>query len=73
MVDAAHGFFGYDWFVNWADVPSVVRLANGTLAGHWLQKSGADTYAYDVRLAYSHDDGKTLVALVHAAQRWNEN
>lgn len=50
---------GTDWFVNWADVPSVLRLADGTLAAHWLQKSGADTYAYDVRLSYSRDDGKT--------------
>jgi hypothetical protein len=50
---------GADWFVNWADVPSVMRLANGTLAAHWLQKSGPDTYAYDVRLSYSKDDGKT--------------
>jgi hypothetical protein len=50
---------GSDWFVNWADVPSVIRLANGTLAAHWLQKSGPDTYAYDVRLSYSKDDGKT--------------
>ena len=50
---------GTDWFVNWADVPSVIRLADGSLAGHWLQKSGSDTYAYDVRLAYSRDDGKT--------------
>jgi hypothetical protein len=50
---------GTDWFVNWADVPSVVRLADGTLVGHWLQKSGSDTYAYDVRLSYSRDDGRT--------------
>ena len=50
---------GSNWFVNWADVPSVVRLDDGTLAAHWLQKSGADTYAYDVRLSYSTDDGKT--------------
>jgi hypothetical protein len=50
---------GTDWFVNWADVPSVIRLANGTMVGHWLQKSGADTYAYDVRLSYSKDSGKT--------------
>jgi hypothetical protein len=50
---------GDNWFVNWADVPSVVRLANGTLAAHWLQKSGPETYAYDVRLAYSTDDGRT--------------
>ena len=50
---------GTDWFVNWADVPSVVRLASGELVAHWLQKSGPDTYAYDVRLAYSKDEGKT--------------
>lgn len=52
---------GKDWFVNWADVPSVLRLDDGTLVGHWLQKSGPDTYAYDVRLSYSRDDGKTWV------------
>ena len=50
---------GTDWFVNWADVPSVMRLADGTLAAHWLQMSGPGTYAYDVRLSYSKDDGKT--------------
>lgn len=50
---------GRDWFVNWADVPSVMRLPNGTIVAHWLQKSGPDTYAYDVRLSYSKDDGKT--------------
>ena len=50
---------GDDWFVNWADVPSVVRLDDGTLAAHWLQKSGADKYAYDVRLSHSRDDGRT--------------
>jgi hypothetical protein len=48
---------GTDWFVNWADVPSVMRLSDGTLAAHWLQKSGAGSYAYDLRLAYSSDDG----------------
>ena len=50
---------GDNWFVNWADVPSVMRLDDGTLAAHWLQKSGAGTYAYDVRLSYSKDEGKT--------------
>ena len=53
---------GTDWFVNWADVPSVVRLADGSLAAHWLQKSAADTYAYDVRLSHSADDGRTWSA-----------
>jgi hypothetical protein len=50
---------GSNWFVNWADVPSVLRLADGALAAHWLQKSGAGTYAYDVRLSVSTDDGRT--------------
>ncbi len=50
---------GTDWFVNWADVPSVLRMDDGTLAAHWLQKSGPGTYAYDVRLAYSRDEGRT--------------
>lgn len=53
---------GDDWFVNWADVPSVLRLEDGTLAAHWLQKSGGDTYAYDVRLAYSTNDGRSWSA-----------
>lgn len=50
---------GGNWFVNWADVPSVIRLTDGALAAHWLQKSGAGTYAYDVRLSFSKDDGRT--------------
>lgn len=50
---------GSDWFVNWADVPSVVSLGGGRLAAHWLRKSGKGTYAYDVRLSFSSDDGKT--------------
>lgn len=50
---------GTNWFVNWADVPSVIQLSGGTLVAHWLEKSGADTYAYDVRLSYSRDEGRT--------------
>lgn len=50
---------GDNWFVNWADVPSVVRLTDGSLAAHWLQMSAKSTYAYDVRLAFSADDGRT--------------
>jgi hypothetical protein len=50
---------GSNWFVNWADVPSVIPLQNGDLAAHWLQKSGSSTYAYDVRLSFSKDGGRT--------------
>ena len=53
---------GDDWIVNWADVPSVLRLADGTLAAQWLQKSKAGTSGYDTYLAYSKNDGKTWSA-----------
>jgi hypothetical protein len=53
---------GRDWFVNWADVPSALRLPSGAIVAHWLQKSGPSTYAYDVRLSHSTDDGKTWSA-----------
>jgi hypothetical protein len=50
---------GTNWFVNWADVPSVIPLQHESMAAHWLQKSAASTYAYDVRLAFSKDRGHT--------------
>ena len=48
---------GDDWFVNWADFPSLVVMADGAMAAHWLQKSGRGTYAYDVCIARSRDGG----------------
>lgn len=53
---------GDSFFVNWADFPSVVFLDDGTLAAHWPWKVGADTYAYQVRLAFSKDGGRTWSA-----------
>jgi hypothetical protein len=50
---------GDNWFVNWADFPSVIALKDGTLAAHWLVKSGATTYAYNVNIAQSKDAGKS--------------
>jgi hypothetical protein len=50
---------GRDWFVNWADFPSVVDLGGGRLAAHWLQRSGPGTYAYDVVISRSDDGGTT--------------
>ncbi|HEY9503080.1 MAG TPA: hypothetical protein VIR01_15705, partial [Pyrinomonadaceae bacterium] len=29
---------GDNWFVNWADFPSVIGLNDGSLAAHWLVK-----------------------------------
>ncbi|MBC7930431.1 MAG: exo-alpha-sialidase [Rubrivivax sp.] len=50
---------GDNWFVNWADFPSVIAIGGDSLAAHWLVKSGPGTYAYDVNVARSLDGGKT--------------
>lgn len=51
-----------DLFVNWADFPSVIALADGRLLAHWLQRNGTGRYAYEVRLAESRDSGATWSA-----------
>ena len=48
-----------DWFISSADVPSVLRLSSGTLVAHWYPATAPEEEAYDVRLAYSKDDGRT--------------
>lgn len=51
---------GSNWFVNWADFPSLVAYPDGkSLAAHWLQKRAEGTYDYDVRIAQSHNEGDT--------------
>jgi len=55
---------GRDFFVNWADFPSVEVLGDGRLAAHWLQRTGKSTYAYAVRIALSSDGGTTWGAPV---------
>ena len=50
---------GDNWFVNWADFPSLCALPDGTLVAHWLQKSSAGTYSYDVKLSLSHNQGRS--------------
>lgn len=76
--DAGDGFdaprevaAGRDWFVNWADFPSLAVLGDGSLAAHLLVKRSKAPYAYDVQLLRSadgeawsmpaevHDDGTT--------------
>lgn len=55
---------GRAFFVNWADFPSFVELADGTWVVHWLEKSGPGTYAYHVKVALSHDEGRSWSAPV---------
>jgi len=53
---------GDNWFVNWADFPSLAVFSgtNGqVLAAHWLQKSAAGTFDYDIRMRLSQDGGAT--------------
>jgi hypothetical protein len=50
---------GDNWFVNWADTPSVNAFADGTLLAHYLQEVGESTYAYEIRTTFSHDAGKS--------------
>ena len=50
---------GSDWFVNWADFPSLVVSNNSEyLAAHWLQKSAEGVYDYDVKISQSLDEGQ---------------
>lgn len=53
---------GRGWFVNWADFPSLEVLEDGRMAAHWLRRSGAATYAYDVVAAVSSDSGRSWTA-----------
>jgi len=50
---------GTDWFVNWADFPSVVRTDRSQWAAHWLVKKPGNPYAYDIATSISSDDGNT--------------
>jgi hypothetical protein len=50
---------GGNWFLSWADVPSIIRLSNGTLVANWYRATDPSIEAYDVRLSYSTDSGKS--------------
>ena len=53
---------GCDWFVNWADHPQIAVADNGGWWAFWLQKEGAGTYHYGIRVAHSQDEGATWSA-----------
>ena len=50
---------GKDWFITTADVPSVLRMKNGTLVANWYPTTDESIEAYDTYLSYSRDEGKT--------------
>jgi hypothetical protein len=50
---------GKDWFINWADFPSVVPASDGPWTAHWLQQKPGGVYAYDVMTRLSTNRGRT--------------
>ena len=52
---------GNNWFVNWADFPSVTTFNNGGFAAHWLQMRDTGTYDYDIYVSTSKE-----------GKNWNE-
>ncbi len=50
---------GDDWFVNWADFPSVEPIDDNLWAAHWLVRTPGGIYSYNVAVAVSNDAGRT--------------
>lgn len=48
-----------DFFVNWADFPSLVPGPGGVLWAHWLQRGPGGGYDYGIRIVSSLDGGRT--------------
>jgi hypothetical protein len=51
-----------NWFVSAADVPTVMRMKDGTLVANWYPAVDFRLEAYDIRLSYSKDEGKNWSA-----------
>lgn len=51
---------GNNWFVNWADMPSVVAMDAQFWVAHWLvRQRGGKSYDYDIVTSVSNDAGLT--------------
>lgn len=48
---------GNTWFLNWADYPMIATDGGGNFISHILDKSGAGTYSYDIKIFTSTDHG----------------
>lgn len=50
---------GVDWFVSWADIPSVVPLTESLWASHWRVTSSAGALSYNTAMSMSVDGGRS--------------
>ena len=50
---------GEDYFINWADFPSIIYNGKNHFAVHWLEKNGSGPYDYLVKVAQSHNRGRS--------------
>lgn len=50
---------GNNWFLSYADPPTVLRRSDGTLVANWLVSTNPDYEGSDLNVSYSKDNGKT--------------
>lgn len=48
----------HNFFINWADFPSIVTKEGVPVAMHWLRKIEGGPYAYNVQIAFQGPDGR---------------
>jgi len=51
-----------DYFVNWADFPSVVSKDGEVVAAHWLRKIEGGPYAYNVNIVFPAEEARRWTA-----------
>lgn len=49
---------GEDFFVNWADFPSALKISTGQTVAHWLERGGRARYDYDVMVTAGPGDAE---------------
>lgn len=53
---------GTNWFLNWADFPSVIARDGKPMAAHWLKKIPGNTYSYNIEMSgYSNSWANSII------------